>query len=45
MHNFTWLKSSTDFILIIVDTETFVNVIGKLVVEDISDGSIIAITQ
>lgn len=39
MHNFTWLKSNIYLIVTIVDTETLINVIGKLVVEEQDDDS------
>lgn len=38
-NNFTWLKSNIYLIVTIVDTETLINVIGKLVVEEQDDDS------
>lgn len=41
MHNFTWLKSSIYLIVTIVDIETLINVIRKLVVEELVDDIIV----
>lgn len=41
MHNFTWLKSSIYLIVTIVDIETLINVIRRLVVEELVDDIIV----
>ena len=41
MHNFTWLKSNIYLMVTTVDTETLINVLGKLVVEEQDDDSVV----